>query len=1034
MTEQELEDQCLLWLAQTGWEVAYGPEYLEGLSPLRQNADVGLLPWMVREALVNLNPGVSAAGIDDGLRILLDASAPSLIALNQQQHKYITGIIAVQVLAEDGVKTENLRIIDFDNISNNRFLAVNQYTMKGGRPPMRRADIVLFVNGLPLAVLELKNPGSEKATAHMAYNQLQTYFREVPALFHHNTFVIASDGFEAQAGTLTSDWSRYAAWKTIEGRRVEPEIMPQMEVLAHGMLRPNVFLDLLRHFTVFESDGKTTVKKLAAYHQYHAVNTAVNLTVQACSPAGDRRIGVVWHTQGSGKSLSMVFYTGKLIQHPALNNPTVIVITDRNDLDDQLFGTFAKCKHLLSQDPEQISNREELVQKLQGRKTGGVFFSTIQKFLPAEGKTTMDLLSDRSNIIVITDEAHRSQYGFVDGFAKHLRDALPNAGFIGFTGTPIDREDASTQAVFGDYIDVYDIQQAVEDGATVRIYYESRLVKVHLKEDVQEELDEAINILAEPLPDYGEKQAGTSEQLERVKRRLTQLEEVLGHPERIATIAADLTAHFAKRQEVLEGKGMIVCASRHLAVTLGEAILNVRPEWRGTDDTNGGLKVIMTGSASDPEHFQPHIRSKDRQRKIADRLKDPADSLQLVIVCDMWLTGFDAPVLHTLYIDKPMKGHTLAQAIARVNRVYKDKQGGLIVDYVGIATELKKVMHTYSASGGAGKPTLDQEEALSEFLKRYEIITGLFKEKQGFKIDLVGNTAMDARLRHVLEATDYILGMPEGRKRFLDAENALGKAFTLAVPKPEATALAAQVGFFQNMRSRIKKLTESPKALSDQQLETAVRQLVSQAMVTGEVVDVFSAAGLNKPEVSILSEEFLAEIRGMKTRNLAVELLKRLLNDQVKEKERSSIVQSRLFSEMLDAAVKRYQNNLITASQVIEEMIELGRKMREAEKRGRNMGLSNEEMAFYEALEVNDSSVAVLGNDTLCTMARELLVSLQGNARVDWTIREQVQSQMRRDIKRILRKYGYPPDKQVMATETVLLQARHLADELIREL
>ncbi|KAB3543724.1 MAG: type I restriction endonuclease subunit R, partial [ANME-2 cluster archaeon] len=839
------------------------------------------------------------------------------------------------------------------------------------------------------------------------FNQFETYKSQIPSLFHYNEILIVSDGIEARAGTITSGKEWFMPWKTIDGVETASSAVPQLEVLFRGMLGKKVLLDLIRHFVVFEDMEHGISKKLAAYHQYHAVNKAVEATAVASSPEGDRRCGVIWHTQGSGKSLTMAFYTGKLVL--SMDNPTVVLLTDRNDLDDQLFGVFSRCHELLRQKPVQAKSRGDLRDLLKVA-SGGVVFTTIQKFLPEKKGDRFPLLSERRNITVIADEAHRSQYDFIDGFARHTRDALPNASFIGFTGTPIEKADRSTPAVFGDYIDIYDIEQAVEDEATVRIYYESRLAKLELKPEEKPKID----------PEFEEVTEGEEAfEKEKLKSKWARLEAIVGSETRIQSIARDIVDHFESRLEALDGKGMIVCMSRRICVKLHDEVVRLRPEWYHEDDDNGFVKVVMTGSAGDPLGWQEHIRTKQRRRVLGERMKDPSDPLKLVIVRDMWLTGFDVPSLHTMYIDKPMRGHGLMQAVARANRVFKNKPGGLVVDYLGIAHELKESLSEYTRSGGRGKTTFDQEEAVAVMLEKYEIVSAIF---HGFDHSEFFTGTPKERMNLIPAAMEHILKQDDGKERCLRYVTELSMAFALAVPHDDALKIRDDLGFFQAVRAGIAKTTASTDR-PPEELDSAIRQIISKAIVSDKVIDIFAAAGLEKPDISILSDEFLAEVKGMPHKNLALELLKKLLNDEIKIRSRTNLVESRSFAEMLEKTIKRYQNKSIETAQIIEELIELAKEMREARCRGDKLNLSEEELAFYDALEVNDSAVAVLGDETLRTIARELVDTVRNNLTIDWTLRESVQAKLRVIVKRILRKYGYPPDKQKKATETVLEQA-----------
>lgn len=998
----------------------------------------------LQTAIAEINRGVPAEALEEAFRKLLRANSADLYQNNYRFHKYLTEGVEVEFRKDDRIAGDKVWLVDYEHPEKNSFLVVNQFTIVEGNNN-KRPDIILFVNGLPLVVIELKNAADENTNILAAFNQLQTYKQSIPTLFQYNCLLIASDGWDAIYGSLTSPKQFFLPWKSIDGKIVADEDIPQMEVMARGMLNKKVLPDLIRHFILFHQNKDELTKIVPRYHQYFAVKKAVEETKRATGlsrsgeRSGDKRAGVIWHTQGSGKSLTMVFYSGKLVLE--LNNPTLVVLTDRNDLDDQLFDTFSLSQDLLRQTPVQANNREEL-KKLLSVSSGGIVFTTIQKFLPeviekldlGEGKTKhitgqYEMLSDRKNIVVIADEAHRSQYDFMDGFAKHMRDALPNASFIGFTGTPIENTDKNTQAVFGDYIDVYDIQQAVDDGATVRIYYENRLAKINIRDEEMPNIDEAFEELTE------------SEELtdrQKLKSKWARLEAIVGHEHRIKLIASDIVKHFEARNAVLEGKGMIVCMSRRICVDLYNAIVSIKPEWHHEDDAEGAVKVVMTGSSSDKLPFQPHIRNKSRRKAIGDRLKAPKDPLKIAIVRDMWLTGFDAPVLHTLYIDKPMRGHNLMQAIARVNRVYKDKEGGLIVDYIGIATDLKKALSTYSESGGKGKPAFDQDEAANLMMAKYEIVQQMFSEQphdptlsKGFKYKTFYTLDAKGILYFPIKAANYILSLSDGKERFLNGVAALSRAFAISVPHPLTTDIRDDVGLFQAIRSRIVKVTQSGKQRSDEEIDTAIKQILSGAIVSDEVVDIFDAAGLKKPDISILSNEFLAEVRGMEHKNLALELLKKLLNDEIKARTKVNLVESKKFSAMLENAVKKYQNNLITSAQIIEELIELAKQIKDADRKGEDLGLDFREYAFYTALEVNDSAVAVLGDEVLRHIARELVNTVRKNTSIDWTIRENVQAKMRIAVKKILRKHGYPPDMQARATETVLEQAKLLADQWV---
>ena len=1036
ITESVVEDAALDWFRGLRYNVISGPDMPPGPHALRKShADV-VFASTVRGALRQLNPDLPAEALEDAFRRLTLPEGSTLEARNRAFHRMLVDGVTVEYRANGGaIRGAQARVIDFEDSEANSWLAINQFTVTENKNT-RRPDMVLFINGLPLAVIELKNPTDEDATIHSAWRQLQTYKAELPALFTLNAVLVVSDGVQAKLGTLTSGWEWFKPWRTIEGQELAPVFFPDLQVAIEGVFERTRFLKLLRDFIVFEDGGGgTPAKKMAGYHQFHAVEAAVAETLRAAelrqaAPVeqdrgryksghqpggnpGDRRIGVVWHTQGSGKSLSMAFFAGRIIREPAMANPTIVVLTDRNDLDDQLFGTFARCRELLRQPPEQAANRADLRAKL-AVESGGVVFTTIQKFFPEEKGDTHPTLSKRRNIVVIADEAHRSQYDFIDGFARHMRDALPNASFIGFTGTPIELRDASTRAVFGDYISVYDIQRAVEDQATVPIYYESRLAKLALDESEKPNID----------PGFEEATEGEEvERKEKLKTKWAQLEAVVGAHKRVALVAQDIVEHFEKRLEVLEGKAMVVCMSRRICVDLYRELARLRPDWRHEDDAQGALKVVMTGSASDPPDWQQHIRTKPRREALANRFRDPTDPLRMVLVRDMWLTGFDAPSLHTMYVDKPMRGHGLMQAIARVNRVFRGKPGGLVVDYLGLAHELKRALATYTASGGTGKAKLDQAEAVAVMLEKYEICCGLF---HGFDRSKWVTGKPAERLSLLPAAQEHILAQEDGKDRCIRWVRELSQAFALAVPHEDALRIRGDVAFFQAVQSVLAKRAPSD-ARPQEEVEHAVRQIISRAVASEGVIDIFAAAGLDKPDISILSDEFLAEVRGMPQRNLAVELLQKLLKGELAARRSKNVVQARSFTEMLEETIRRYQNRAIEAAQVIEELIGLAREMRRANARGEKLGLSEDELAFYDALETNNSAVKVLGDETLRGIARELVETVRGNVTIDWTLRENVRANLRRLVRRILRKHGYPPDKQEKATRTVLEQAEALS-------
>jgi type I restriction enzyme R subunit len=1014
-TESEVEEAALGWFEELGYAVLHGPD-IAPEEPAAERSDYHqvLLEGRLREALARLNPAIPADALDEAFRKVTRPESPALLVNNRALHRMLVDGVEVEYSRPDGsVAGDRARLVDFEDPKANDWLAVNQFTVVEGQHN-RRPDVVVFVNGVPLAVIELKNPADENATIWTAFNQLQTYKLQIPSLFVFNQALVVSDGLEARVGTLTADREWFMPWRTIEGEELAPEVMPQLEVVICGLFEKGRFLELLQSFIVFEDlGGGTVVKIISGYHQFHAVGRAVDATLSALPPHGDRRVGVVWHTQGSGKSLTMAFYAGKIIQSPAMENPTLVVLTDRNDLDDQLFGTFSRCHELLRQNPVQAENRAHLRELLQVA-SGGVVFTTIQKFFPEEKGDTFPRLSDRRNVVVIADEAHRSQYDFIDGFARHMRDALPNASFIGFTGTPIELTDKNTRAVFGDYVSIYDIQRAVTDGATVPIYYESRLAKLELDEKERPRLD----------PEFEEATEGEElESKEKLKTKWAALEAIVGTEKRLRLIAEDLVRHFEERLEAMDGKAMMVCMSRRICVDLYRAIVKLRPEWHHEADDKGAIKVVMTGSASDPGDWQPHVRNKPRREALARRFKDANDPLKMVIVRDMWLTGFDAPCLHSMYVDKPMRGHGLMQAIARVNRVFKDKPGGLVVDYLGLADQLRRALADYTDSGGTGKTAVDQAEAVAVMMEKYEICCNLF---HGFDWSVWTTGSPAERLSLLPPAQEHILRQEDGKVRLLKTVTELSKAFALAVPHDDAIRIRDDVGFFQAVRSAMAKATTDDKR-TPEEIDHAIRQIISRAVVSEEVIDIFAAAGLKRPDISILSEEFLAEVRSLPQKNLAVELLRKLLNDEIKTRSKRNLMQSRSFAELLERALIAYRNRAIETAQVIEELIKLAKEMREAHRRGEHLGLTEEELAFYDALETNDSAVQVLGDETLKKIAHELLEILRRNVTIDWAVRENVRAKLRTLVKRILRKYGYPPDKQEKATQTVLEQAELIA-------
>lgn len=1070
ITESDIEAFAINILESLGWEYVYGLAIAPGAEIAeRESFEQVILTARLRKQLALINPNIPEAAREQAIQKVLRLYSPTLIANNEEFHGFLVEKIRIPYQQGGYQRSHEVALIDFDNGENNEFLAVNQFTVVENNQN-KRPDILLFVNGLPLVVVELKNAADEKATVRSAFEQIQTYTAIIPRLFNYNAICVISDGHDAKAGSLSADFSRFMAWKTVDGKKEASRFVPQLETLIKGMLNRPTLLDLVRNFIVFEKakkeDPKTgiitieTEKKLAAYHQYHAVNEALKSTLQAASEKGSRKGGVVWHTQGSGKSLSMVFYTGKLVQR--LNNPTVVVITDRNDLDDQLFDTFAASKQLLRQEPVQAESREHLKELLKVA-SGGIVFTTIQKFMPEAGRSKYDELSDRTNIVVIADEAHRTQYGFeaevrdvidketkevvgqriAHGFAKYLRDALPNATYIGFTGTPIEKEDINTPQVFGNYVDRYDIKDAVTDGATVKIYYESRLAKVKLDEEGRrliKQLDE----------DLEENEEVTEKQKTRAK--WAKVEAIVGNPKRIRNLAKDIVTHFEARQKVFEGKAMIVAMSRRIAAELYEEIIALRPEWHDEDKAKGAIKVIMTAASSDGPQMAKHHTTKTERKMLSERMKDENDPLKLVIVRDMWLTGFDAPSLHTLYVDKKMVGHNLMQAIARVNRVFKDKPGGLVVDYLGLGTSLKEALSFYSNAGGKGDPTENIEKAVELMLEKMEVVEQMFNEESKSQPDILREDAAaylpdsfnfdyerfftaDARekLQIILQAEEHILGLQDGKNRYVREVTALSQAFALSMPHEQAVEITEQVAFFQAVKARLVKFEATGgngKAKSDYEIETAIKQVIDKSLSSDKVVDIFDAAGIDKPEVSILSDKFLLEVKDMKHKNLAFELLKKLLNNEISSRAKTNLVKSKALLEMLETAIKKYQNNLLSTAEIIQELIEIAREVRESDRQGERLNLTQDEVAFYNALEVNDSAIKVLGDETLRDIAKEIADKVKKNATIDWTIRESARAKLMVLVRRTLSKYGYPPDKQKKAVDMVLKQAEMLADSL----
>ncbi|MDP3474426.1 type I restriction endonuclease subunit R [Hydrogenophaga sp.] len=1072
MTEDQLEQEALGWLTELGYRHRYGPDIAhDGAEPQRAHYHQVLLPFRLREAMQRLNPDVPTAAREDALQQVLELGLPAQLSANRAFHKLLTGGVPVQYQKDGDTRGDFVRLVDWDHPERNEFWAVNQFTIKGPHHT-RRPDIVLFVNGLPLVLIELKNPADEAADIWKAYEQIQTYKEQVPDVFQYNEVLVVSDGSEARLGSLSANAERFMQWRTIDGVNLDPlGEFNELETLIRGALAPQVLLDYLRYFVLFEDDG-ALVKKIAGYHQFHAVRSAIEHVVAASRPDSASNVrgkgGVVWHTQGSGKSITMTCFAARVMQEPAMENPTIVVITDRNDLDGQLFGVFSLAQDLLREQPVQATTRQQLRQLLGNRPSGGIVFATIQKFMPGEDEDMFPVLSERHNIVVIADEAHRTQYGFEAklktrklkpegqslatamasadgvagaaalmadfappayktsyqvGYAQHLRDALPHATFVAFTGTPVSSTDRDTRAVFGDYIHVYDMQQAKEDGATVAIYYESRLAKLKLKEADLSLLDDEVDELAE------DEEESTQAQL---KSRWAALEKVVGAEPRVASVAADLVAHFEERCQAQDGKAMVVAMSRDICVHLYNEIVKLRPDWHDADPEKGAIKIVMTGSAIDKALLRPHIHSAQTKKRLEKRFKDPADPLRLVIVRDMWLTGFDAPCVHTMYVDKPMKGHNLMQAIARVNRVFRDKQGGLVVDYIGIGNELKAAMKEYTASKGRGKPTMDAHEALSVLLEKLDVLRALLHgfDYSGFKTG--GHKTLAGAANHVLGIQpEGKNSQRDGKRRFADVALAMSKAFSLCCTLDEAKALRDEVAFMQAVKVILTKRDISTAKKTNEQRDAAIRQIISQAVVSESVVDIFDAVGLDKPNIGLLDEEFLAQVKNLPERNLAVELLERLLEGEIQSKFASNVVQQQKFSALLSNVITRYQNRSIETAQVMEELVEMARKFKEAASRGEQLGLTDDEVRFFDALANNESAVRELTDETLKKIAHELTENLRQNVTVDWSQRESVRASLRLMVKRILRKYKYPPDMADAAVELVLQQAEALGESWV---
>ena len=1033
MNETQLENLCLDWFTENGWEVVHGIDIApESSNPLRKDYKQVLIEADLQTAFERLNPHLPVSCFEQVLLKLSKPESLDLITNNRAFHRMLLEGVPVTYKKQDDWVHDHAFLLDFNHVQQNRFVAVNQFTILGTKQP-RRPDIICFINGIPFAVLELKSPTDENADIWDAFNQLQTYKEEISDLFIFNEALVVSDGVTARVGSLTANQERFLPWRTIKNEDDKPALEWELETVIRGFFDRELFLDYIRFFVLFETDGEKTIKKIAGYHQFHAVREAVQATIAAANPTGDKKAGVVWHTQGSGKSISMCCYAGKLLQQPAMRNPTLLIVTDRNDLDGQLFETFSNAQDLLKQTPVQANNRDELRQLLAERESGGIIFTTVQKFALLDGESEHPLLNGRHNIVVMSDEAHRSQYGlkaklgndgtYKFGYAKHMRDALKNAAFIGFTGTPISSEDKDTRAVFGDYVSIYDIQDAVDDGATVPIYYESRLAKLDINQAEIEELSDQVDEVVEDEEDVGNR--------EKTKSEWSRLEKLVGASPRLKQIAADLVAHFEARTEATAGKGMIVTMSREICVHLYNEIIALRPDWHDPDPEKGKIKIVMTGSASDRPLLQPHIYNKQVKKRLEKRFKDVNDPLQLVIVRDMWLTGFDAPCTHTMYIDKPMKGHNLMQAIARVNRVFKDKQGGLVVDYIGIANELKQALKTYTDAKGKGEPTLRAEEAYAVLAEKMDAIRGMFaKTNEQVGMDLSAYETQAHRL--IIPAANYVLSLKDGKKRFLDLVLAINKAFSLCSTLDEAKNLHKEIAFYSAIKAVISKHTSVDRKLSQAEKDSTLKQILDNAVIADGVTDVFAMCGLDKPNIGLLSDEFLEDVRQMPYRNLAVELLEKLLNDGIKAKTRNNVVQEKRFSDRLQETLRKYNNRAIETSQVIEELIQMAKEFQAEMQREAALGLNPDEIAFYDALANNESAVRELGDDTLKQIAREITEKLRKSTTVDWQVRDSVRAQLKILVRRTLQRWKYPPDKAAEAIELVMKQAEQLSNAWTR--
>ncbi|MFK5926973.1 MAG: type I restriction endonuclease subunit R [Desulfuromusa sp.] len=1042
ISENQLEKLSLNWFQDQGYEYVYGPNIAhDGEMPERRDYQQVVLIGRLLTALQKINPHIPLAALEEAALIVTKPESPVLIHNNRAFHKLLLEGVAVEYRDGDETKSDHVQLVDFQNLEKNQFLVVNQFTVQGSKQ-LRRPDIVVFINGLPISVIELKNPADESADIWSAYNQLQAYKDEISDLFVCNEALVISDGLTARIGSLTASKERFLPWRTIKDENDKPLLEYEMEKVVKGFFNRELLLDYLRYFILFEKDDGNIIKKIAGYHQFHAVREAVRVTLIASAPnatgqisesrasyglevqSGSRKAGVVWHTQGSGKSITMCCYAGKLLQQPEMNNPTIVVVTDRNDLDGQLFSTFVNAKELLRQTPQQAESREALREMLAERQSGGIIFTTVQKFSLLGEEENHPALSERSNIVVISDEAHRSQYGFkarldtktgqyIYGYAKHMRDAIPNASFIGFTGTPISTEDKDTRAVFGDYVSIYDIQDAVDDGATVPIYYESRLAKL----DINREAIEELNIEVEEVIEDEE----NSRTREQTKSKWATLEKLVGSEPRLKEVAEDLVQHFETRLSTLDGKAMIVCMSREICALMYNAITELRPGWHDTDPEKGAIKIVMTGSAADKPLLQPHIYNKPTKKRLEKRFKNPKDDLKLVIVRDMWLTGFDAPSCHTMYVDKPMRGHNLMQAIARVNRVFKDKPGGLVVDYIGIGNELKQALKIYASSQGKGAPTLNAEEALAILLEKMDVVRGMF---HGFDY----SDYLTKAHQILVLAANHVLGLDDGKKRFLDVMTAITKSFSLCGTLDEAATLRKEIAFFTAIKAAIVKHTTIDKKLIEEQKNSALKQILDNAVEAQGVADIFAMAGLDRPDIGLLSDEFLEDVRKMPQRNLALELLEKLLRDAIKSRTRTNVVQEQKYSERLLATLNRYHARAIETAQVIEELIQMAKDFKEAIKRDEELGLEPDEVAFYDALANNESAVRELGDEILKKIAVEITEKLRKSTTVDWQVRDSVRAKLRNLVRRCLRRWKYPPDKQDAAVELILKQAEVLCE------